>query len=125
MFVPARPCPNCPWAKTTPPGEFTEERYEELRNTSPDEDGYGPDWGAPLFACHKSQEGKDYVCAGWLASVGRDHPSVRLAVMQGEVDMCSLEPKDGWPELFTDYETMKSTQQRSRAACGVQDDQEG
>lgn len=111
IFVPARPCPNCPWVKTTPPGEFARERYEILRNTSPDSEGNHPGLGDPMFACHKSQEGKDYVCAGWLASVGHAHVGVRLNVAFGHIDVCALEPKLGWPELFEDYETMKETQQ--------------
>lgn len=111
MFVPKRPCPNCPWVKSTPPGEFSKERYELLRSTSPDSSGEHPGFGSPMFACHKSPEGKDYVCAGWMASVGRDHVGVRVAVAFGKVDAAALEPQPGWPELFTDYETMKTTQQ--------------
>lgn len=124
MFIPKRPCPPCPWVKTTPSGEFTEERYEQLRATSPDENGCGPEFNAPAFACHKSPEGEEYTCAGWLASVGHKHPNVRFAIVMGQIDESALVPQAGWPELFTDYETMKNAQQRPRQSDGGQGDQE-
>ncbi len=54
---------------------------ESLAATCPDERGMGPDFSASLFACHKSREGKEIACAGWLAMVGHRHPQVRLAVL--------------------------------------------
>ena len=109
-FVPKRPCPECPWRKDTEPGQFPACRYEVLRNTSPGPDGEQPKIGDSMFACHKSPEGKEYVCAGWLASVGRDHIGVRLNVALGHWPGSVLHPQPDWPPLFDNYEDMAVTQ---------------
>ncbi|MFI9630971.1 DUF6283 family protein [Streptomyces sp. NPDC052042] len=77
------PCPRCPWRKDVEPGEFPASRYEELRVTSEQRAGAEPGFGAPLFACHKTKEGREWACAGWLAAVGHRHLGVRLAIAQG------------------------------------------
>ena len=59
----------------------------------------GPDFGAPQFACHQSQDGREVVCAGWLAVDGHRHPMVRLAVLKGQVPVEALSPGEDWPEL--------------------------
>lgn len=104
-----RPCVRCPWARTTPPGEFPLERYETLRATV----GAPGDEVAlcgPMFACHKTPEGREQPCAGWLAAVGREHIGVRVAVATGRLDPAALDSKPGWPELFTDYDELVATQ---------------
>lgn len=101
------PCAECPWRKDTEPGQFPPERYKALRDTSPDEDGRHPGLGAPMFACHKADvPGKEAPCAGWLASVGRDHVTVRMAVATGEIPPEALEPGEDWPELHESYELL-------------------
>lgn len=106
---PSRPCVRCPWAKTTPPGEFTLQRYEQLRDTvgSP---GYEVPPGGPLFACHKSPETRERPCAGWLAVVGWHHLTIRLWVMRELLDASVLESKPGWPDLFDNYDELVRTQ---------------
>ena len=103
------PCANCPWRRDTPAGEFTAERYEALRATAGQPGGEAP-IGAPLFACHKSVEGSEEVCAGWLAVAGGEHLGVRLAVIQGRLPGSALTPSTGWPDLFDNYDEMASTQ---------------
>lgn len=117
----AKPCNACPWRRDTPPGQFTAARFEALRNTSgtrgsrrPGEHDTTPEAGldAPLFACHKTAEGKEIACAGWLAVEGSDHLGVRLAVMRGRIPPEALSPQPGWPELFDNYDEMAATQGR-------------
>jgi hypothetical protein len=65
-----------------------------------------------MFACHLSPQGAEYACAGWLATVGRDHLGVRLAVATGRLDPAVLDPRPGWPPLFDTYEEMAAVQAR-------------
>lgn len=87
---PARqPCPSCPWrvhqdARDIP--NFSLTLAESLAGTCPDHRGMGPEFGAPLFACHQSPVGRETHCAGWLASVAHAHPGVRLAVTRGRLE---------------------------------------
>lgn len=100
------PCPSCPWRvdqDATAIPNFSLEKAERLAATS-QQDGYGPEWGAPQFACHQSRDGDEIVCAGWLAVEGHAHPGVRLNVAQGFVDADALRPGDDWPELHDDFQ---------------------
>lgn len=101
----ARPCGECPWRVDAIPGKFPPERYDQLRATA---GGPGAEVGfdAPIFACHMSHEGKDRACAGWLAVVGFEHLGVRFALIQGRLPGDALEPKPGWPELYSSYEDL-------------------
>ncbi len=103
----AQPCPSCPWrvdktAQDIP--RFSIEKARALQATCPDERGFGPDFGAPLFACHKSHEAGEFPCAGWLASVGDAHPMVRLAIMRGDLPKGVLQAGEGWPALHADFQ---------------------
>lgn len=106
---PSRPCASCPWSRTTPPGQFSLERYEALRATvgSP---GHEIKPGEPLFSCHKAAEGKERPCAGWLVAVGWHHLTVRLWVTLGRLRPDALRAKPGWPELFYDYDELVAVQ---------------
>lgn len=101
----AAPCRECPFRTDTEPGQFTEERYEALQCTV-GRPGREASLGAPLFACHKTLEGKEQACAGWLAVCGAEHIGVRLAVSTGRIPGSALAPADGWPELYPDYDSM-------------------
>ncbi|WP_203607366.1 DUF6283 family protein [Streptomyces sp. SID11385] len=105
-----RPCKRCPWRKDVPPGEFPASRYEELRVTSEQVPGDEPGLDAPMFACHKTKEGREKACAAWLAAVGHRHIGVRLAVAQGRLPAQALTPGESWPPLFATYEEMATTQ---------------
>lgn len=101
----------CPFRKDAEPGEFPLERYEGLRCTigAP---GAEAQLGAPIFACHKTGEGREIACAGWLATQGWNHLTIRLAVADGRIPMSAMEPGDDWPELYKDYDEMVENQAR-------------
>ncbi len=101
-----RPCAECPWRKDAEPHRFTEERWDALAASSADERGMGPEFGTPLFACHKTPEGEERACAGWLAQEGANHPNVRLDVRLGHTPVSALTPREGWPDL---HETFHQT----------------
>lgn len=100
-----RPCAECPWVKATPAGQFPVERYEALRGTTGEPGNEAP-LGSGMFACHKSAEGKEMPCAGWLAAVGVDSISVRYNVAVGAIPAEALEPGEHWPELHGSYDEM-------------------
>lgn len=93
-----RPCDECPWRADARPGRFTEERWTALLDTADTGRGSAP-LGAPIFACHKTDEGRDRTCAGWLAVEGAGHVGIRLHVVAGSLPADALRPGDGWPEL--------------------------
>jgi hypothetical protein len=103
------PCNECPWSTTTPPGQFSAQRYADLRYTSGTPGKEAP-IGSPLFACHVSQEGHDLPCAGWLAVVGRWSLPVRILIAQKHLPATVLDSEPDWPPLFEDYATMEKTQ---------------
>src|SRR4051812_21883583 len=106
MAVPARPCSECPWRKDTPPGQVTAARYKALRATTGERGAEAP-MGSPMFACHKSNEGADMPCAGWLAAVGLECSiQVRLLAASGAIPKSALRPGPDWPELFSSYAAM-------------------
>ncbi|MCM6774520.1 DUF6283 family protein [Nocardia sp. CDC159] len=99
------PCAECPWRRDTAPGQFSQDRFDYLAATtgSPGQEVW---LDAPLFACHKSPEGHEEACAGWLATVGYYHLGVRLAVHSKRLDPAALEAGPDWPELHTSYSDM-------------------
>lgn len=105
----AFPCRECPWRRDTPGGQFPACRYEQLANTS-GIPGAEARLDAPLFACHKTVEGREQACAGWLAVAGREHLGVRLAVAMGRLPAATLDPAEDWPNLFDSYTEMAATQ---------------
>lgn len=103
------PCAECPFRRDTMPGMFPACRYEALAATA---GAPGAEAGlhAPVFACHKSPEGHEEACAGWLAVCGVEHLGVRLAVITGRLGPAALRPAAGWPPLFATYEEMAAEQ---------------
>ena len=102
-----RPCPSCPWRRDQDGSAipfYDHAKAEGLAATSPDERGYGPDYGAPMFACHQSTNEREFACAGWLAAVGAAHPNVRLNVSLGHLEPEALEPGEDWPELHATFQ---------------------
>lgn len=104
-----RPCAECPWRRDVAPGMFSRDRFDALASTS-GRPGQEAKLGAPMFACHKSPEGAEDACAGWLAVAGGEHIGVRFAVAQRRLDPALLTPGEGWPELFGSFEEMADTQ---------------
>ena len=103
------PCVECPFRRDTKPGQFPACRYEALRATA-GSPGHEVSVNAPIFACHKSPEGRDEACAGWLAVCGIEHLGMRLAVLTGRLEPEDLRPGEGWPELFASYSEMAAVQ---------------
>lgn len=97
-----RPCSECPWRADAEPGRFPACRYEALTATA-GAPGAEVGFEAPIFACHKTPDGGERACAGWLAVVGYDHLGVRFAIMTGRLDPAALKAGDGWPELYPSY----------------------
>lgn len=109
MRAAKKPCQSCPWIEQNRAEQipaYNHERAEALSATCPDSRGFGPDFGAPVFACHRSAEGREIACAGWLAVAGLHHPLVRLGVIQGTIDPCQLQPDPSWPPLHPDFESL-------------------
>lgn len=101
-----RPCGTCPWRQDMTAADiphFDLALAESLASTCPDAQGRGPDAGASLFACHTSRIGEEFVCAGWLAMVGRANVRVRLACRAGRIDPEQLSPRPDWPALHESY----------------------
>lgn len=103
--VPRReePCGRCPWRLDVIPGEFTADRFDYMATTV-GEPGREVPLGGPLWACHTSRESQDMVCASWLARVGFDHLTVRLAVATGRIPTEALRPGEDWPTLYDSFE---------------------
>jgi hypothetical protein len=107
MKTAGKPCASCPWRREASADgipNFNMALAEKLAGTCPDHQGMGPDVGASMFACHQSNQGEEFACAGWLAQVGERHPMVRLAVLSGRLDPKALEPGKEWPELHENYQ---------------------
>lgn len=100
-----RPCRNCPWRRDSPAGEFPVERYAALRATT-GQPGNEAGLHAPMFACHKSPNGRDRACAGWLAVAGSNHLGIRLAAALGRLPGTALQPDQDWPDLFDSFDEM-------------------
>lgn len=107
MIHQKRPCDECPWRTDVDTGRFSAARFEALADTA-------RDMSMQIFACHKSKEGKDAACAGFLLR-GADHNmSVRLAMMQGRYDPESV--TDGGHDLYDSYADMALANGASRSA---------
>lgn len=111
-----RPCGGddrngpCPWRKDAPPGEFPACRFDALRSTVTQQ------FPQPIFACHKSREGRDIACAGYLAVEGHGSVTIRLEVATGRLDPAALQPGPDWPELYGSFDEMVAAQDRSADA---------
>lgn len=78
------------------PGEFDVERYRVLAASA-------YDMSHMVFACHKSEEGADVVCAGFLER-GADHNfAIRLAYIRGDLQL--IDRSGGLP-LHADYRAL-------------------
>lgn len=106
----SRPCAECPWRRDVEPGQFPPGRYAALRGTTVGPGGHEARLDAALFACHKSRDGEEFACAGWLAAVGHRSLRVRLLAARGEIPAEALRPGEGWPPLFGDYDEMAEAQ---------------
>ena len=88
--MPARkPCPSCPWRKSTPSGGFPGGIIDA-------EGLLGMARGSEqkLMQCHCSSDAKPKVCVGFALQLGSDSLLFRLAVLRGlvEQDLATDEP---------------------------------
>ena len=100
----AYPCDQCPFRADNcdnPASHFPAEDWERLKSTSAPDDKSHPGLGDPLFSCHKGEPGtnRDLACAGWLATFGPDHTTIRIAVARGGLPARALTPGPTWPPL--------------------------
>ncbi|MGH3240884.1 MAG: DUF6283 family protein [Spirillospora sp.] len=108
----ARPCRTCPWRVDTA-GRIVYPNLAEYAAGTIGGPGEEAPLGAPMFACHAVEAG--WLCAGWLAVVGRDHLTVRCAVAVGALPATALDPGLGWPELFPTYPAMEAAHRHAPA----------
>ncbi|MGW1436823.1 DUF6283 family protein [Streptomyces griseus] len=109
------PCGDCPWRRDVEPGQFDQEKYEELRETSrqPERIESVEDViGQKMFACHQTKEGFEAACAGWLAVEGNQNLAVRFGVAMGRIPGDALSPGPDWPPLFGSFAEMEARQAR-------------
>jgi Family of unknown function (DUF6283) len=95
-----KPCTECPWRTDQPPGRFPPERYRKLEHTV-QEGGFG----YPMFGCHKSPEGGEFACAGYLLVDGWRNNTVRFNTKVGAIDLTVVGNPDKL-ELWNSYEEM-------------------
>lgn len=118
------PCNECPWRKDVPINRFSLERFQQLRATSTQPDVR--DTAAMVqaaageqekFGCHKGDPGtgEDLACAGWLAVVGWENISIRVAVVYGQLPGSALRSGPNWPELYESYDAMVEAQREGEA----------
>lgn len=91
-----RPCANCPWRTDAPPGEFPVERYRRLAASA-------YDGSVVLFACHKSLDGGEVTCAGFLERGALHNMAVRLAYATGRLEHLD---RGGGHRLHASYKAM-------------------
>jgi hypothetical protein len=78
-------CEECPWRTDVAPGRFSPERYQALAETCLQ----GLPW-RPIFACHKTGEGREQACVGYLLRNGANNFVVRLAANSRKFDPQAL-----------------------------------
>jgi hypothetical protein len=82
-----KPCPTCPYLKSTPPGVWHPDEYKKLEKYDYDPwEGKSPELS--IFHCHYTTRGidKNTICQGWLDCHGADELiSMRIARLSGKI----------------------------------------
>jgi hypothetical protein len=91
-----KPCSDCPWRKDVPAGNFPPERFVALAHTA-------YDMSMAQFACHKSREGREFACAGFLLAGAAHNLGVRLGLRAGMVDLAAVSSE---VELYPNFRAM-------------------
>ncbi len=73
-----RPCAECPWRTDVARGQFAAERFRDLAATA-------YDMAVAQFACHKSPEGGEFGCAGFVMRGATHNLGARLAARAGRL----------------------------------------
>ena len=105
-------CDECPWRTDVCVGNFPPERFVALADTS--KQGFGP-----LFACHKTADGAEHACVGWLLGDGPENLRVRLALAQGTIDLDSLVARGPIYESYGDMAEANGLTPEQVDALGV------
>lgn len=96
MKAARRPCAECPWRRDVQPGQFPAERYRALAATA-------YDMSAVIFACHKSTEGEEFACAGFLERGALHNLAVRMSYVFGDLECID---RSGGIDLHRDFRSM-------------------
>lgn len=108
-FAVRRTCSECPWLRATPIGRFRVERFLELAKTA--EQGFNG-----VFACHKTRDGAEQACAGYLLVAGMNHWSVRLATIRGRLDLAEISASGPLYDSYGEMLAANLTGRKSGAA---------
>lgn len=101
-----RPCKTCPWRVDSEGGSaipgFDIQKARELESTVGEGDAF-----RPIMACHRSRDGGDHVCIGYVVVEGYSNLAVRMAAITGRlplgeiVDACEdLELHQSFDEML-------------------------
>jgi hypothetical protein len=74
------PCAECPWRMDVAPGRFPADRFRDLAVTA-------YDMAVDQFACHKSPQGREFGCAGFVLRGATHNLGARLAARAGRLDL--------------------------------------
>lgn len=82
-----KPCPSCPWRKSTPPGGFPGGRIDARRLLEMADGRMGQ-----VMQCHCTpDDSRAAVCVGFALQVGPESLGYRCAVLTGTIDPDALE----------------------------------
>jgi hypothetical protein len=91
-----KPCAECPWRTDVAPGRFPPSRFIDLAKTAYDN-------AIEQFACHKSPEGQEFGCAGFLLNGALFNLGTRFSKSMGRVDPDEI--SSAYP-LYPNYRAM-------------------
>lgn len=107
MTACAIPCATCPWRRDSAGGPaipgFSIEQARGLANT------VGPgDEVRPIMACHGTPDGAEHACIGYLAVEGWSNLAVRIATIDGRVDLNAIDEACRRLDLYGSFDEMLS-----------------
>ena len=101
------PCGSCPWRRSNPtdgtaiPGFSLTKMRHDLSRTVGDGDAF-----RPIMACHRSREGGDHTCVGYIAREGWSNLAVRLAAIDGRIPINDIDQGCEGLDLFGSFGEM-------------------